>query len=76
MLQIVARLLGWQPPAGAPDGSAIEALAAAPPPGLVVARGDLGMPPPLLDPAALAVQNRARALAVARRHKATQVTHG
>ncbi len=76
MLQTIARLLGWRPPAAPPDAAAIGTLAAAPPPGLVVARGDLGMPAPLLDPAALAARNRARALAVAQRLTRGQVTHG
>ena len=60
MTQIIARLLGWKPAAQktAPPLSDLAALA---PPGLVVtARGDLGMPAPLFDIAALRERNRAR----------------
>lgn len=68
MLQTIARMLGWAPrpaPAGAPR---IEDIAAAAPPGLAVARGvDPGMPAPF-DVDALRAQNRARALAIARRN--------
>ena len=76
MLQAIARLFGWQPHPAPPDAAALKALAAAPPPGLVVATDGLGMPAALLDPAALAAKNRARALAIARRSKLNQVTHG
>jgi hypothetical protein len=69
MLQTIARLLGWQPSRTAPAQSSGSALAAAPPPGLAVARGgDLGMPAPLFDAAALGDRNRARALDIARRN--------
>jgi len=73
MLQTLACLLGWQPRSAA-DRSSVNALAAAPPPGLVIAGGgSLGMPAPLFDPAALRDRNRARALAIARHN---EVTHG
>lgn len=59
-LQVIARLLGWQPRKAATPRLLAD-LAAAPPPGLVVTRaGALGMPEPLLDPAALRARNRAR----------------
>lgn len=59
LLQAIARLLGWRPPADAARGS-VAALAAAAPPGLGLARGgNLGMPP-LLDAATLHERNRAR----------------
>jgi hypothetical protein len=67
MLQIIARLFGWAP-APAPTATSLAALAAAPPPGLAVTRGGLGMPAPLLDPAALRARNRARALDIANRN--------
>lgn len=69
LLQTIAHKLGWTPrpaPAGAPP---VEAIAAAPPPGLAVARdGDLGMPAPL-DLDALRAENRARAVEIARRSR-------
>jgi hypothetical protein len=69
MLQTIARMLGWLPrpaPAGTPP---LDEIAAAPPPGLAVARGgDLGMPAPL-DLDTLRTRNRARALANARRDR-------
>ena len=65
MLQIVARAFGWQPqrrPAAVSPGD----LAAAAPPGLAVTRrGGIGMPPPVLDIAALRAHNQARAGALA-----------
>lgn len=66
MVQAIARLLGWAPsPAAAAPGS-IEALAAAPPPGLAVAHGSgLGMPAPVLDPEAMRARNRDRAAQIA-----------
>jgi hypothetical protein len=68
MLQTIARMLGWMPPAASPGASMIEDIAAAAPPGLALARGvDLGMPSPL-DIDALRMKNQARALAVARRN--------
>jgi len=73
MLQAIARMLGWTPrpaPAGAPR---IADLAAAAPPGLAVTKGgDLGMPAPL-DLDALCAQNRALALAIARRNRGAGV---
>jgi len=68
MLQTIARMLGWAPRA-APEGvPPIEAIAAAAPPGLAVARGgDLGMPAPL-DLDALRARNREQAIAIARRN--------
>lgn len=59
-VQIIARLLGWTP--RKPAAAALAMITAAPPPGLVVTRGGLNMPPPLLDPAALRTRNRARAV--------------
>ncbi|HKS89637.1 MAG TPA: hypothetical protein VJR70_09380 [Stellaceae bacterium] len=67
LLQAIARLLGWAP---ASESAPSETLAAAPPPGLAVARGgDLGMPAPL-DAEALRARNRERALAIAHRNSA------
>ena len=69
MLQTIARMLGWMPrpaPAGVPR---IADLAAAAPPGLTVTEGGApGMPAPL-DLGALRAQNRARAIAIARRNR-------
>jgi hypothetical protein len=64
LLQTIARMLGWTPPAPQPRASL---AAAAPPPGLAVVRGGaLGMPEPLgID--ALRTRNRARAMAAAQR---------
>jgi hypothetical protein len=73
IVQTIARLLGWAPPDLSNVRSMIAAIATAPPPpGLAVIRGSssLGMPPPLLDPAALRARNRARALQIARRNPA------
>jgi hypothetical protein len=66
MVQAIARMLGWTPPAAPERPDRVEDIAAAPPPGLTVAPGgDLGMPPPLdLD----ALRTRNRALASARRN--------
>src|SRR5205823_1694291 len=59
MTQIIARLLGWQPPCPAPAISLAD-LAAAPPPGLAIAQGGaLGMPVPVLAPEELRARNRA-----------------
>ena len=67
LLQTIARMLGWVPREVADGTPAVEHLAAAAPPGLAVARGaDIGMPPPVLDPAALRARNLARAVAIAR----------
>ena len=67
MLQTIARMLGWMPRQAGANMPPIAEIAAAPPPGLAVARGgDLGMPAPL-DLDALRVRNRARAPASARR---------
>jgi hypothetical protein len=67
ILQAIARLVGWSPPATAAPAADILT---APPPGLAIAHGgDLGMPLPLLDPALLRARNRARALAAALREK-------
>jgi len=59
MVQAIARMLGWKPASGAvPPVSDLIAMA---PPGLAVASGgDLGMPAPVLDIAALRARNRAR----------------
>lgn len=62
VLQAIARMLGWAPPAGRASGAGIDELAASPPPGLAIARdGASGMPPAALDPEGLRVRNRARA---------------
>jgi hypothetical protein len=71
MLQTLARMLGWAPPAPASDTPPLGALAMAPPPGLAVAHdGGLGMPEPVLDAAALRARNLARAVAMARQNDA------
>lgn len=73
-MQVIARFLGWAPAPAAATEALAAALAAAPPPGLVVARaGECDMPPPLFDAAALRARNRARALQIARRN---EVMHG
>jgi len=67
MLQTIARMLGWLPRRASAGPPPLDEIAAAPPPGLAVARGaDLGMPAPL-DLDALRARNRARALATAMR---------
>jgi hypothetical protein len=68
MLQAIARLLGWTPPATPDEPSSLPQLAAAPPPGFAVVRGNAGLPAPLgLDE--LRIRNRARALALARQDR-------
>jgi hypothetical protein len=63
MVQTIARLLGWTPRSSASGTVQVEEIAAAPPPGLTVARNQgIGMPAPLLDPDALRARNRERAL--------------
>ena len=63
MIQVIARLIGWQPPRPAPPSpgaSSIADLAAMPPPGLAIAPADtIAMPAPVLDVAALRARNRA-----------------
>lgn len=59
MLQTIARLLGWSPAAPAADQPDPDELLAAPPPGLAVVRGDLGMPVAVLDPERMRARNRA-----------------
>jgi hypothetical protein len=56
MVQIIARMLGWKPAAGAPPP--LADIAAMTPPGLLV--GDLDMPSPVLDIEILRARNRAR----------------
>jgi hypothetical protein len=63
MLQTIARLLGWSPAVLAEHAPGVEELAAAPPPGLAVRRGDLDMPLPVLDVDAMRRRNLARASA-------------
>lgn len=71
LLQAIARLLGWTPPASSGDTAGIAQIAAMPPPGLAVTRGgDLGMPPALAADA-LRDRNRARAAQNAARNRAT-----
>ena len=61
MVQVIARLIGWQPPRPAPAASP-AGLAAAPPPGLAVApAGTIAMPAPVLDIATLRARNRSLA---------------
>ncbi|HLY44483.1 MAG TPA: hypothetical protein VKQ73_02795 [Stellaceae bacterium] len=59
LLQAIARLLGWTPPPVTAGLAALADLAAAPPPGLALVRGDLGMPPPQ-DIETLRARNRTR----------------
>jgi hypothetical protein len=59
ILQTIARLLGWCPPAAGPPDP--DNLLTAPPPGLAVAQG-IGMPAPILDPEAMRIRNLAIAL--------------
>jgi len=70
LLQAIARLLGWQPPASSiasplmMPATHLDALTAMPPPGLAVMPAtQIAMPAPILDPAALRTRNRARARA-------------
>jgi hypothetical protein len=61
MTQIIARLLGWQPPRPAPAASLAD-LAATVPPGLAIApAGTIAMPAPVLDIATLRARNQTRA---------------
>ena len=63
ILQTIARLLGWSPPAAAAPMPDPAELATTPPPGLAVTRGgDIGMPVPVLDAAALRTRNLAAAV--------------
>ena len=68
LLQAIARLFGWQPPASSTAPSrmmpetTLDALTAMPPPGLAVMPAtQIAMPPPILDPAALRTRNHAPA---------------
>jgi hypothetical protein len=54
MLQTIACLLGWSPAAASPPNPL-----AAPPPGIAVVRGDIGMPLPVFDADALRARNLA-----------------
>jgi hypothetical protein len=66
VLHAIARLLGWAPQP-VPDAGGIAAIAAAPPPGLAVARNaGLDMPAPV-DLDTLRARNRTRAVEIARR---------
>ena len=66
ILQTIARLLGWSPPAASADVPDPEELVATPPPGLAVTRGgDIGMPVPVLDIDAMRWRNLARITGVA-----------
>ena len=61
MTQIIARLIGWQPPQKAPAASLAD-LASAPPPGLALApAGTIAMPAPVLDIGTLRARNQTRA---------------
>jgi hypothetical protein len=71
MLQAIARMLGWVPRPAQAGPPQIADIAAAALPGLAVARsGEPGMPAPF-DVDALRAQNRARAIAIARRNGST-----
>jgi hypothetical protein len=73
MLQAIARMLGWLPPSAPFGKPRIEDIAAAAPPGLLVARGgDPGTPAPL-DIDTLRARNRALAIAIARRNQSVAV---
>jgi hypothetical protein len=66
ILQTIARLLGWSPPAASADVPDPEELVATPPPGLAVTRGgDIGMPVPVLDVDSLRARNLAAAVQTA-----------
>jgi hypothetical protein len=70
IVQAIAGMLGWTPPPVSTAAVPLEAIAAAPPPGLVVARGGgLGMPLPVLDPDTLRAHKRARASEIAGRNR-------
>jgi len=70
VVQTIARMLGWTPRPSATGPARVEEIAAAAPPGLVVAPGGtIGMPAPLLDPDALRARNRERAVEIARRNQ-------
>ena len=61
LLQTIARLLGWQP-SPRPAPASLTDLAAAPPPGLVVApSGPLDVPSAIFDLDTLRARNQARA---------------
>lgn len=60
MLQAIARVLGWAPPPTQARPVALAEIAAAPPPGLAVARRGIAMPAPL-DIDARRARNRALA---------------
>ncbi|HVH79330.1 MAG TPA: hypothetical protein VM782_08065, partial [Stellaceae bacterium] len=57
--QTIARMLGWKP-ARLPRPSLADLAAMAPPGLAIVKNADIGMPPPVLDIAALRARNRAR----------------
>lgn len=68
--QAIARMFGWIPRPIPAAAMRAEDIAAAPPPGLIVAPGGaIGMPAPLLDPDAMRLRNRALAVEIARRHQ-------
>lgn len=69
MLQTIARLIGWSPPAVAAAEPDPEELLATAPPGLAVTRGGgIGMPVPILEPDALRARNLAVSVAIARQN--------
>lgn len=70
LLQAIAAALGWRPSAEAADPAA---LAAAAPPGLVLAAGAAGAPAPVFELDELRARNRARAAAIARRNAGSRV---
>ena len=69
MVQAIARLLGWAAPPLPARLARVEDIAAAPPPGLVVARRGEPGTPPALDLETLRARNRERALQIARRNR-------
>jgi hypothetical protein len=63
MMQTIAVMLGWKKRVAARPGDGLGEIAASPPPGLAVVKGDAGMPAPVFDIDALRAANRARAVA-------------
>jgi hypothetical protein len=63
MVQTIAAMLGWKKRPAVRAGDELAGIAAAPPPGLAVVRGDAGMPAAIFDIDALRAANRARAAA-------------
>jgi hypothetical protein len=68
MLQAIAGMLGWKPPAPE-EAPSIAELGATAPPGLAVVRGAHIDIPAALDEDVLRIRNRARAAAIAHRNR-------